>query len=145
MSDLVLDLGGVYERAKKAAKQAVMGSPRTSYGLEDVMPEEQWAAVLSSGMASLLPVSGTLDGCVEAMHEREASAGDVESTQVVAPAGSSVTSEDISLARSWLVQGIGVDERARQKIVAEDVVERDWMLDPPLSSRSTSVPPRTAS
>ena len=39
---IVMDLGGVYERCKYLARQAVMESPGSSFALEDVMPESRW-------------------------------------------------------------------------------------------------------
>ena len=68
MSDVLVDVTEIYERAKEAARAAVAGAPGCDYGLEDVMPEESWLIVTASRsqFMSLVPVYATLDGCVEA-------------------------------------------------------------------------------
>lgn len=138
---IVMDLGGLYERCKYLAHQAVMESPRSSFGLEDVMPESRWLAVLSSGVGSLA-LQGMLNGCVEAMAARSTTALHVHDVALEPPRGTLVGREDIKVAKGLLVAGLaaGLDELARQELVAAEVEERGWALDVPhLSSLMIAV------
>lgn len=127
---IVMDLGGVYERCKHLAHQAVMDSPSSSFGLEDVMPESRWLAFLSSGMGSLA-LQGMLNGCVEAMAARSTTALHVHDVALEPPRGTLVEREDVKVAKGLLVAGVapGLDEQAHQELVAAEVEERGWALD----------------
>lgn len=127
---IVMDLGGVYERCKYLARQAVMESPRSSFGLEDVMPESRWLAFLSSGLGSLA-LQGMLSGCVEAMAARSTTALHVHDVAVEPSRGMSVGREDLKVARGLLVAGAapGLDDAARQELVDAEIRERGWKLD----------------
>ena len=133
-----IDIGDVYERAREAAKVTVAGSPGTTYGLEDVMSPSQWANVASSAFVSLIPVHGTLNGCVEALQDRKVSAADVEKVDGPPPEGTAVTQEDMRIARSWLADSLfaNVDEDGRQAMVDRDAGDQDWRGD---AGRLTSI------
>lgn len=129
MSEVIVDLGGVYESSKRAAHEAVAGSPGSSFGLEDVMPEEAWLSVASSASASLIPLHGTLNGCIEALCGRKVSAAAIERVEGAPPAGMSVTAEDLRVARSWLADTLiaKVDEDGRQEMVDREAIDRGWV------------------
>ncbi len=132
MTEDVIDVGGLYERAKEAARVAVAGSPGADYGLEDVLSVEQWHSVGSSDLISLIPVSATLNGCLEVLLERKVTAPDVERLDPLPPARTAITKEDIQAARSWLSDAIAadVDEEGRQAFIDREAGDRGWHGDP---------------
>lgn len=132
MSKEMIDLGYLYERAREAARSAVAASPGANYGLTDIMTESQWFSVGSSDMFSTIPVSATLNGCIEALRDREVSAGTVEQVDAVPPRGTSITRDDLVAARSWLADTLvaDVDEDGREAIVARDATDRGWAGNP---------------
>ncbi len=132
MSEVVVDMGGLYERAKEAARVAVVGSPGTSYGLEDVMPADAWLTVAASSYASLVPVHATLNGCIEGLRSRKATAAEVEQVDGPPPAGMAVTAEDLRVARSWLADTLAanIDEDGRQTMVDREAIDRGWVGNP---------------
>ena len=94
------------------------------------MPESRWLAFLSSGMGSLA-IQGMLNGCVEAMAARSTTALHVHDVALEPPRGTLVEREDVKVAKGLLVAGVapGLDEQARQELVAAEVEERGWALD----------------
>ena len=132
MSDVLVDVTEIYERAKEAARAAVAGAPGCDYGLEDVMPEESWLIVTASRsqFMSLVPVYATLDGCVEALLARKITATDVARVEVSPPQGTAVTADDIRITCSWLAHvlasDVGVDETDRQEMIDLEVSSRRW-------------------
>lgn len=132
MSDVFVDMGGLYERAKEAARAAVAASPGGSYGLEDVMPEEGWLTVTANEFMSLVPVHATLNGCIEALLARKVTAADVEAIDGPPPHGTAVTQEDMRVARSWLADTLAasVDEDGRQEMIDREAIDRQWTGNP---------------
>lgn len=132
MSEMFVDMGELYERTKEVARAAVAGSPRTSYGLEDVMPEEGWLSVAASPFMSLVPVHATLNGCIDALRGRGVTATEVAQVDVPPPVGMAITVEDMRVARSWLADTLAanVDEDGRQQMVDREAIERDWTGNP---------------
>lgn len=128
MGKMYLDAGEIYDRAKQAAHVSVAGSPETDYGLEDVMPEEEWLAFTSSPFTSLIPLHATLNGCIEALNARTVSAAEVERVDGPPPHGTAVTAEDMNTARSWLANTLAanVDEDGRQAMIDREAIDRKW-------------------
>lgn len=129
-NQVTFDLGGVYERCKENAKSAVAASPNSDFALDDVMPEEQWLAFLSSGMGAI-GVLGMLNGSFEALIDRETTAQHVRNAPSTPPSGTEVTKEDMQVARSWLADVLesGIDEAGRQALVDREVNDRGWVMD----------------
>lgn len=132
MREMLLDMAAIYERAKEVARAAVAGSPGTSYGLEDVMTGETWLTVASSQFVSLVPVHATLNGCIDALRARSATATDVQQVDGPPPAGTDVTAEDIRVARFWLSDTLAgdIDEDGRQEMVEREAIDRAWTGNP---------------
>lgn len=131
MSEIVMDLGGVYRRVKEVARAAVAGAPGTSYGLEDVMPEDAWMTVATSPLVSLVPVYATLSGCIEALNSRGVTAAEVERVRGAPPAEMAVSPEDMRTARSWLADALAadLDEEGCQGMVDREAIDREWVAD----------------
>lgn len=131
MSDLFIDMGGLYESARTVAHAAVIGSPGASYGLEDVLPLEAWPVVAGSGTVSLVPVHGTFNGCVEGLLERQVDSAAVLNVDGLPPAGSAVTVEDMQIARAWLAEALAgdLDEDQRQNLIDTEAIAQGWPGD----------------
>ncbi|WP_443445495.1 hypothetical protein [Glutamicibacter ardleyensis] len=108
------------------------GSPDTDYGLEDAMPGEDWVAVTSSPLTSLIPLHATLNGCIEALNTRTVSAAEVERVDGPPPHGTAITPEDMKTARSWLANTLAanVDEDGRQSMIDREATVREWIGNP---------------
>lgn len=126
-----MDLGGVYRRVKEVTRAAVAGAPGTSFGLEDVMPEDAWMTIATSPLVSLVPVYATLSGCIEALSSRRVTAAEVEGVRGAPPAGMAVSPEDMRTARSWLADALaaGLDEEGCQGMVDREAIDREWVAD----------------
>lgn len=130
MSTEYIDVGALYERAKELARAAVVDG--TSYGLEDVMPQERWLTVATSELISLIPVHATLNGVLDALRHQGVSGVAVERVAATPPHGTSITTEDMRVARSWLADSLAasVDEDGRQAMVDREATARQWTGEP---------------
>lgn len=132
MTTLLIDVGDLYDRAKRAAKAAVLASPRSSYSLVDVQPdEESLFASLRSSFSTVL-VHATLNGCYEALLERAITPDDLRAAPLVPPPGTSVKRRDLREAASWLADALTQrsSEDERQTVVDDAAEDGGWCGDP---------------
>ena len=126
-----LDIGRVYEKTKAVVRAAVVGSPRTSFSLEDIGDEDMWVQMFSSPLFAHVPIHATLNGAVEALRERERSDAEVGAVVAGPIPGTLATTADTMLARQWLVTALRdrLSEDDRQNMVDSELSERGWATD----------------
>lgn len=135
---MFLDLGALYEKGHDAALDAVTaGKTGPGYGLEDVAPEGDWPAIISSGMAWLV-ISGTIDGTLKAMRASGATAADVLDYPNNPNLTALVTPQDVNIARAWLAGALtqNLDEDAINLAVRNTLSKFSWDRD---AARITSL------
>jgi len=123
------DLGALYDKARDVLRAGVEGVPETTFGLEDIAPEDVWLSA-TQGIAGPIPVCGALVGALEGMRTRQVTVSMLGSTVIDPPRDTAVTAVEMAVARRWLTDGYDLSDEALGQIVREDVVEHGWVGQP---------------
>ncbi|MPT14504.1 MAG: hypothetical protein E2601_06315 [Microbacterium sp.] len=119
---------GLINEVAAAAKSTVEAAASgASFGLEDLLPPDEWAVVLRDGLGVHV-VSGVLRGVLAVLREHDLTSIDLVAAEPRTPFPN-VTDDDFGLARRWITFGLAGSpsrDTTLQQEVAIGLAARGW-------------------
>jgi hypothetical protein len=122
MSDIVLDAGGIYEKAAEIAERALaLPSAEAGYSIGDIADEDTVGAALLNPVLSMLLIEGTLTGCLHALVRAPQAAATILTVSMLPPDGTEATVRvtDMEAARNLLAKSLAgpLDDSQRSALL----------------------------
>lgn len=133
MSDIVLDAGGLYEKAAEIAERALaLPSAEAGYSLRDIGDDDTLGAALIRPFMAALLIEGTLTGCLHALVRAPQAATTILTVSVLPPPGTEegVRVADMEAARNLLAKSLAgpLDDSQRAALLRAEHL--DVLRDP---------------